>query len=134
MSLADPASNGVQHWEAFSNVNLTENFRKYFIEEDLKIMQDYGYISRKNYTVTQTFFSLSKKDFVASLKQEIAEEKARNIYKRIMKTLAKGLEIPLHELLSERYITKFEINQLHDNFAKRILDKVELKILPIKTI
>merc|ERR1712062_136755 len=134
LSLADPTVNGVKKWELFSRVDLVKDVTGTFTDGVLAMLKDKNFITRRNNTVTQSFFKLSKKDFVNVMKNNFPYYKPEIMYDNIVKVLGGGEDFPLKELLWERFITKREINQLQHNFQKRVLDKVVLKIVSIETL
>ena len=137
LALADPVVNGVQKWEELSQVDLTRSMKKLLRKEDFEVLKQEKIITEKNNTITQSFFFMTKEEFIARVKPNISKNEASRMYNEILRELSCGKKVPnfrLNEMLKKGYISKFEINQLRRFFTERVVDKAKFEILPIPTL
>ena len=135
LALADTTKNGASRWRFLKETNLDEPVE--LEEQAMSVMIRLGYISSKKRTLTQKIVDSSKgqitNEICKASKGKISLKKATEAYDAIFKAI-KPEDITsgdMREMLHSKYITKTEINSLHDGFIGLYFEKVVLKIMPI---
>jgi hypothetical protein len=99
-------------------------------------MVELGYISDKKGTLTQKVVDAPKDEVVKKIGNQIRNQKRADEAYAAMFTAIKPAGSTLtcsemREMLHGKYITKTEINSLHEDFHRFSFEKVTLKIMPI---
>ena len=131
LALADTAKNGASRWRFLKEANLDEPVE--LEEQAMSAMIRLDCISSKKRTLTQKIVDTPKGQIIDMCKAELGKEKADEAYDAIFKaTKPEGITCSdMREMLHSKYITKTEINSLHDGFIGLYFGRVVLKIMPI---